>query len=104
MIAVVLQRPYRYYRDSFFTGRPRHLGPRQLAELQRLSPHLVPPLTASPFRSGTMVEAVEEGYRLAHVGPQAGDGRVLVGGVRPSCVPRAARGEGQPEDLLEQVE
>src|SRR5918995_1495247 len=40
-------------------------------------------------------EAMQEGYRLAHVRPQAGYGGVLVGGVRPARVPRAAGREGE---------
>ena len=34
MIPVVLQRSYGHYRDATFAGSPRHLGPRQLPELQ----------------------------------------------------------------------
>src|SRR5215210_5928653 len=50
--------------------------------------------------SGGPGEAVQEGYGLAHVRPQACDGRVLVGGVRAARVPRAARREGDLKNPL----
>src|SRR5215213_2837589 len=87
MVTVILQRPYGHDRNAPFTGRLRYLGPAQLPELQRLSPQRMPPFAASPLRFVGVGEAVHEGYRLAHVRPQACDGRVLVGGVRAARVP-----------------
>src|ERR671910_1600837 len=70
----------------------------------RGSVHTLHLLVSFVFRLGGQGEAVQEGYRLAHVRPQTGDGGVLVGGVRPARVPRAAGREGDPKDLLEEVE
>ena len=39
---------------------------------------------------------------MAHVLPQALDGRVLVGGVRAPGVPCAAAREGDTEDIIEE--
>src|SRR5918995_256760 len=70
----------------------------------RGSVHTLCLLDSVAILSGGQGEAVQEGDGLAHVRPQAGDGRVLVGSVCVARMPGAAGGEGKLQDLLEEVE